>query len=213
MKQYQREFIDFAVDTGAIRFGEFTLKSGRISPYFFNAGFFNTGTKLARLGRYYARAILDSGIEFDMLFGPAYKGIHLCTSTAIALADHHHRDVPFAFNRKEAKTHAEKGIIVGHPLEGRVLIVDDVISSGMSVTAAVDIIKIAGAEPCGVVIAVDRQERGEGELSAVMEVEKHHGIKVAGIIKLETLIPYLSRDAEYARHLEAIKKYSTDYGV
>lgn len=213
MEQYEREFIDFAIDTGAIRFGEFTLKSGRVSPYFFNAGLFNTGAKLAQLGRFYAHAILDAGIEFDMLFGPAYKGIPLCATTAIALADHHHRDVPYAFDRKEAKTHAEGGIIVGHPLEGRVLIIDDVISSGMSVNAAVDIIRLAGAEPCGVVIAVDRQERGAGEVSAVMEVEAKHGISVASIIKLETLVPYLSRNADYARHLKAIKNYSQTYGV
>jgi orotate phosphoribosyltransferase len=213
MEQYQREFIDFAIDTGAIRFGEFTLKSGRKSPYFFNAGLFNTGAKLAQLGRFYAQAILDSGIEFDMLFGPAYKGIPLCATTAIALADHHHRDIPFAFDRKEAKTHAEGGIIVGHPLEGRVLIIDDVISSGMSINAAVDIIKVAGAKPCGVVIAVDRQERGAGENSAVMEVEATHGIRVASIIKLETLVPYLSRNAEYGQHLDAIEAYSRAYGI
>ncbi|KPK11296.1 MAG: orotate phosphoribosyltransferase [Acidithiobacillales bacterium SG8_45] len=213
MEQYQREFIDFAIDTGAIRFGEFTLKSGRKSPYFFNAGLFNTGAKLAQLGRFYAQAILDSGIEFDMLFGPAYKGIPLCTTTAIALADHHNRDVPYAFDRKEAKTHAEKGIIVGHPLEGRVLIIDDVISSGMSINAAVDIIKLAGAEPSGVIIAVDRQERGAGEVSAVMEVESTHGINVASIIKLETLVPYLSRNAEYGQHLKAIEQYSQTYGI
>jgi orotate phosphoribosyltransferase len=213
MKQYQREFIDFSIDTGAIRFGEFTLKSGRISPYFFNAGRFNTGAKLAQLGRFYAHAILDSGIEFDMLFGPAYKGIPLCTTAAIALADHHNMDVPFAFNRKEAKRHAEGGIIVGHPLEGRVMIIDDVISSGMSVNEAIDIIESAGASPAGVVIAVDRQERGAGELSAVKEVEAKHGISVASIIKLETLVPYLSRNAEYGQHLEAIEKYSTDYGI
>jgi orotate phosphoribosyltransferase len=213
MEQYQREFIDFAIDTGAIRFGEFTLKSGRKSPYFFNAGLFNTGAKLAQLGRFYAQAILESGIEFDMLFGPAYKGIPLCATTAIALADHHNRDVPYAFDRKEAKTHAEGGIIVGHPLDGRVLIIDDVISSGMSINAAVDIIKVGGAEPCGVVIAVDRQERGAGESSAVMEVEATHDIKVTSIIKLETLVPYLSRNAEYGQHLEAIEQYSKAYGI
>jgi orotate phosphoribosyltransferase len=213
MEQYQREFIDFAIDTGAIRFGEFILKSGRKSPYFFNAGLFNTGAKLAQLGRFYAQAILESGIEFDMLFGPAYKGIPLCATTAIALADHHNRDVPYAFDRKEAKTHAEGGIIVGHPLDGRVLIIDDVISSGMSINAAVDIIKVGGAEPCGVVIAVDRQERGAGESSAVMEVEATHDIKVTSIIKLETLVPYLSRNAEYGQHLEAIEQYSKAYGI
>ncbi len=213
MEQYQREFIDFAIDTGAIRFGEFTLKSGRISPYFFNAGLFNTGAKLAQLGRFYAQAILKSDLEFDMLFGPAYKGIPLCTTTAIAMADHYNRDIPFAFNRKEAKKHAEGGIIVGHPLEGKVMIVDDVISSGMSVNEAVDIIKNAGATPAGVIIAVDRQERGAGETSAIQEIKSMHGIEVTSIIKLETLVPYLSRNAEYGQHLEAIEKYSETYGV
>ncbi len=212
MQDYQREFIDFAVATGAIRFGEFTLKSGRVSPYFFNAGLFNTGESLGRLGRFYARAITESGIEFDMLFGPAYKGIPLATTTAIALAKHYDRDTPFAFNRKEEKQHAEGGHIVGHPLQGRVLIIDDVISSGISVNEAVEIIRTAGATPAGVVIAVDRQEKGSSDVSAVQEVESTHRISVTSIIKLETLIPYLIDNDGLQRHVQAIEAYRKKYG-
>lgn len=213
MQDYQREFIDFSIDTGAIRFGEFTLKSGRLSPYFFNAGLFNTGESLGRLGQYYARTIIESGIEFDMLFGPAYKGIPLATATAIALAQHHDRNIPYAFDRKERKKHAEGGLIVGHPLEGRVLIIDDVISSGISVNGAVDIIRAANAKPAGVVIAVDRQEIGAGKTSAVQEVESTHGLSVASIIKLETLIPYLKDSNGLQQHLQAIEVYRKKYGV
>lgn len=213
MQDYQREFIDFAVTSGAIRFGEFTLKSGRVSPYFFNAGLFNTGHSLELLGQFYARTIIDSGIDFDMLFGPAYKGIPLATATAIALAEHYDRDIPFAFNRKEAKKHAEGGTIVGHPLEGRVLIIDDVISSGISVNEAVEIIHTADAKPAGVVIAVDRQEKGAGDKSAIQEVESSHSISVTSIIKLETLIPYLKDNKELAQHLRAIQAYRDKYGV
>ncbi|MEE8388429.1 MAG: orotate phosphoribosyltransferase [Acidiferrobacterales bacterium] len=212
MQDYQREFIDFAVATGAIRFGEFTLKSGRVSPYFFNAGLFNTGESLGQLGRFYARAIMESKIEFDMLFGPAYKGIPLAAATAIALAEHHNRDTPFAFNRKEKKQHAEGGLIVGHPLQGRVLIIDDVISSGISVNEAVEIIRAAGATPAGVVIAVDRQERGSSDVSAVQEVESTHSISVTSIIKLETLIPYLKDSDGLERHVQAIEAYRKKYG-
>jgi len=160
MQTYQQEFLDFAIDVGVLRFGEFTLKSGRISPYFFNSGLFDTGASLARLGRYYAQAIINSGIEFEMIYGPAYKGIPLAASLAIALADKHDRDVPYCFNRKEAKDHGEGGLIVGAPLKGRVLIIDDVISAGTSVRESVDIIRAAGATPAGVIIALDRQERG-----------------------------------------------------
>lgn len=213
MQDYQREFIDFAIATSAIRFGEFTLKSGRISPYFFNAGLFDTGHRLGLLGQFYARAIIESGIEFDMLFGPAYKGIPLATATTIALAEQHGRDIPFAFNRKEAKKHAEGGIIVGHPLEGRVLIIDDVISSGISVNEAVEIIRAADATPAGVVIAVDRQEKGTGDVSAVQEVESSHSMSVTSIIKLETLIPYLKDSDGLEQHLKAIQTYSDKYGV
>lgn len=213
MQNYQREFIDFAIATGAIRFGEFTLKSGRVSPYFFNAGLFNTGTSLARLGQFYARAIIESGIEFDMLFGPAYKGIPLATATAIALAEHYDRNIPFAFNRKEKKQHAEGGIIVGHPLEKRVLIIDDVISSGISINEAVDIIRAAGASPAGVIIAMDRQEKGSGDESAVQEVEASHNMPVTNIIKLETLIPYLKDTDGLEQHLQAIEAYRKQYGA
>lgn len=212
MQDYQREFIDFAIDTGVIRFGEFTLKSGRVSPYFFNAGLFNTGASLARLGRYYARALVESGIACDMVFGPAYKGIPLAAATAIALADHHDRNLPFAFNRKEAKKHAEGGIVVGHPVGGRVLIIDDVVSSGMSVNEAVDIIHAQGGTAAGVLIALDRQERGKTALSATQEIEQRHGVPVASIIKLETLIPYLARRADLSGHLDAIRRYSGAYG-
>lgn len=213
MQDYQREFIDFAITTGAIRFGEFTLKSGRVSPYFFNAGLFNTGESLGRLGQFYASTIIESGIEFDMLFGPAYKGIPLATATAIALAEHFDRNIPFAFDRKEIKQHAEGGLIVGHPLEGRVLIIDDVISTGISVNVAVDIIRAANAIPAGVVIALDRQEKGSGESSAIQEVESTHGLSVTSIIKLETLIPYLKDSDGLQQHLQAIQAYRDKYGV
>ncbi|MFV1998320.1 MAG: orotate phosphoribosyltransferase [Acidiferrobacterales bacterium] len=213
MRDYQREFIDFAITTGAIRFGEFTLKSGRVSPYFFNAGQFNTGHRLGRLGQYYAQTIIDSGIKFDMLFGPAYKGIPLATATAIALSGHVDRDIPFAFDRKEKKQHGEGGRIVGHPLEGRVLIIDDVISSGISVNGAVDIIRDANARPGGVVIAVDRQEKGSADTSAVQEVESTHNLSVTSIIKLETLIQYLKDSDGLEQHLQPIEAYRSKYGV
>ncbi|MGD8429808.1 MAG: orotate phosphoribosyltransferase, partial [Ectothiorhodospiraceae bacterium] len=171
MLTYQRQFIQFALDRGVLRFGDFTLKSGRRSPYFFNAGLFNSGGALARLGEYYARAVMDAGVEFDMLFGPAYKGIPLAAATAIALSEHFQRDVPYAFNRKEAKDHGEGGNVVGAPLAGRVLVVDDVISAGTSVGESQEIIRASGAEMAGVLIALDRQERGAGERSAVQEVE------------------------------------------
>ena len=213
MQDYQREFLDFAIDVGVLRFGEFTLKSGRLSPYFFNSGLFNTGSSLARLGRYYAQAVMDSDIDFDMIYGPAYKGIPLAASLAIALADHHGRDLPYAFNRKEAKDHGEGGVIVGAPLAGRVLIIDDVISAGTSVRESVDIIKASGATPAGVVIALDRQERGKGETSAIQEVERDYGLKVASIVQLGHLVEYLGESSEMAGHLAAIRAYREQYGV
>jgi orotate phosphoribosyltransferase len=212
IKDYQREFLDFCLATGVLRFGEFTLKSGRVSPYFFNAGLFNTGRSLARLGWFYAQAIRHAGVEFDMLYGPAYKGIPLACSTAIALAEHFGHDVPYAFNRKEAKKHAEGGIIVGHALQGRVLIVDDVISAGISVGESVDIIRQAAAIPAGVVIALNRQERGTGTRSAVAEVEQAWNLKVASIATLDTLVAYLSEQRESRNQLVAIEAYRAQYG-
>lgn len=212
MQDYQREFLDFALDVGVLRFGEFTLKSGRISPYFFNAGLFNTGASLAKLGRYYAQAIVDSGIEFDVLYGPAYKGIPLAAATAAALYDHHAIDIPYAFNRKEAKDHGEGGIIVGYPLQGRILIIDDVISAGTSVRESVDIIQAEQAVPAGVVIALDRQERGQGERSAIQEVEGDYAIPVSAIVRLQQLIEYL-RESNDLNALERIEAYRENYGV
>ena len=213
MQNYQREFLDFAIATGVLRFGEFTLKSGRISPYFFNSGLFDSGSSIARLGRFYAAALQDSNISYDMLFGPAYKGIPLAVATSIALADHHQRDIPYAFNRKEAKKHGEGGTTVGAPLTGRVMIIDDVISAGTSVRESVDIIKAVGASPAGVIIALDRQERGAGMLSAIQEVEKTYGIRVASIVNLQSLIMYLSLQPEMVEPLQKIKNYQQRYGA
>ncbi len=213
MQDYQRDFLKFALEVGVLRFGEFVLKSGRHSPYFFNAGLFNTGTRLARLGRCYARAIIDSGIGFDLLYGPAYKGIPLAAVTCAALADHHGRDLPYAFNRKEAKDHGEGGDIVGSPLVGRVLIIDDVISAGTSVRESVEIIRRHGAKPAGVVIALDRQEQGQDRRSAVTQVESDMGIPVATIVRLEHLIEYLAAQPDNAAVLEGVRAYRERYGT
>ena len=208
MHDYQREFLDFAIATNVLRFGEFKLKSGRISPYFFNAGLFNTGGALARLGRYYAAAVQDSGLQFDVLFGPAYKGIPLAAACAIALADQHGRDVPYCFNRKEAKDHGEGGNTVGAPLQGRILVIDDVIAAGTAIRESMQI--IAGA---GVVIALDRQERGSGALSAIQEVQQQYGIPVVSIVNIDNLETYLAAQARQTDALEAIRTYRAQYGV
>jgi orotate phosphoribosyltransferase len=213
MKPYQKEFLEFAIQQDVLRFGEFTLKSGRISPYFFNAGLFNTGGALAKLGRYYAQTIVDSGIEFDVLFGPAYKGIPLAAATAVALYEHHDRDVPYAFNRKEAKAHGEGGTIVGAELKGRILVIDDVITAGTAIRESVDIIEASGAELCGVVISLNRQERGKAELSAIQEVEQNYGIQVASIVALENLVELLESEPGQEEALTSIQAYREEYGV
>jgi orotate phosphoribosyltransferase len=205
-------FIQLCLDLGVLRFGEFKLKSGRLSPYFFNAGLFNSGRALAELGRAYADAIVRGAPEFDVLFGPAYKGIPLVATAAVALADRHGRSVPWSFNRKEAKDHGEGGNIVGAPLKGRVLIVDDVITAGTAIREAIDIIHAAGARPVGVVLALDRQERGQGNLSAVQEVEQTLGLPVTSILKLADLIAWLERSGD-ASQLAAIRQYRSEFGV
>ena len=213
METYQREFIQFAIGKKALCFGEFTLKSGRISPYFFNSGLFNDGQSLARLGHYYADAIQHSGIAFDMLFGPAYKGIPLATASAIALANHFARDCPCCFNRKEAKDHGEGGMLYGAALQGRVLIIDDVISAGTSVNQSIEIIRGAQAEPAGAVVALNRQERGANRLSAIQEVEQQHGIHVISIVNLDDIIAYLDTDPAMTEKLDAIADYRKRYGT
>ncbi len=213
MQSYQREFIELALESEVLRFGEFTLKSGRISPYFFNAGLFNTGRALARLGQYYADTIIDSGLKFDTLFGPAYKGIPLAATCSIALSERHNQNVPYCFNRKEAKDHGEGGNLVGSPLNGKVLIIDDVITAGTAILESMDIIKEHGAEAAGVVIALNRQERGKGDLSAIQEIEQTYQIPVISIVSLEHLISYISQQDKYAAYLKAIKEYRTQYGV
>ncbi|RZQ53229.1 orotate phosphoribosyltransferase [Pseudoalteromonas phenolica] len=213
MKAYQKEFIEFALEKQVLKFGEFTLKSGRTSPYFFNAGLFNTGRDLARLGRFYAAALEDAGIEYDLLFGPAYKGIPIATTTAVALADHYNKDVPYCFNRKEAKTHGEGGSLVGSPLEGRIMLVDDVITAGTAIRESMEIIAAAGADLSGVLIALDRQEKGKAELSAIQEVERDFGTQVVSIVKLADLITYLEEQGSMGEHLEVVKAYRDMYGV
>ncbi|MCR9386117.1 orotate phosphoribosyltransferase [Vibrio metoecus] len=213
MKAYQREFIEFALEKQVLKFGEFTLKSGRKSPYFFNAGLFNTGCDLARLGRFYAAALVDSGIEFDVLFGPAYKGIPIATTTAVALADHHDVDTPYCFNRKEAKNHGEGGNLVGSKLEGRIMLVDDVITAGTAIRESMELIQANNADLAGVLVAIDRQEKGKGELSAIQEVERDFGCAVISIVSLTDLITYLEQQGGNAEHLEAVKAYRAQYGI
>jgi orotate phosphoribosyltransferase len=206
------EFIAFACELGVLRFGEFKTKAGRLSPYFFNAGLFSDGASLSRLSDFYARRVLAAGVGFDVLFGPAYKGIPLAAGTAIALAGLGH-NTPYAYNRKEAKDHGEGGTLVGAPLKGRVLIIDDVISAGTSVRESVDLIRNAGATPAAVLIALDRQERGQGELSAVQEVERNYGIPVISIASLTDLIDYLSGQPELENKLAAVRDYRARYGI
>ncbi|WP_339409100.1 orotate phosphoribosyltransferase [Pseudomonas sp. EA_35y_Pfl2_R5] len=213
MQAYQRDFIRFAIERGVLRFGQFTLKSGRISPYFFNAGLFDSGSALAQLGRFYAAAVVDSGIDFDVLFGPAYKGIPLAATTAVALAEHHQRDLPWCFNRKEAKDHGEGGTLVGAPLAGRVLIIDDVITAGTAIREVMQIIQAQSAQAAGVLIALNRQERGKGELSAIQEVERDYGVPVVSIVSLEQVLEYLAEDAELKQYLPAVQAYRAEYGI
>ena len=213
MLDHQRDFLDLALARGVLRFGQFTLKSGRVSPYFFNAGMIDSGAALARLGRAYAATAAGSGIAYDMLFGPAYKGIALAAATAIALADGHGRDVPFAFNRKEAKTHGEGGRLIGAPLAGRVLIVDDVITAGTAIRESLQLIADHGATAAGVLIAMDRQERGQGALSAAQEVTAEFGIPVVAIARLADLLTLAAQRPELAQEQDRLARYRADYGV
>ena len=221
MKEYQKEFIEFALEKQVLKFGEFTLKSGRTSPYFFNAGLFNTGRDLARLGRFYAATLMDAKIDFDLVFGPAYKGIPIATTTTVALYDHHNIDVPYCFNRKEAKTHGEGGSLVGAELEGKIMLVDDVITAGTAIRESMEIIKTHGAQLSGVLIALDRQEKGQGELSAIQEVERDFGTQVAAIVTLGDVVTYLeekleekvANQPELAENLASIKTYRLNYGI
>lgn len=206
-------FLRFAIQADVLRFGAFQTKAGRLSPYFFNAGLFHSGALLARLGAFYARALVESGVGFDMLFGPAYKGIPLAAATAIALSRDHHLDIPFAYNRKETKDHGEGGVIIGAPLKGRVMVIDDVISAGTSVRESVAWIRDAGAGLAGVTIALDRQERGVGESSATREVKTLYGVDVVAIARLEDLIRLLEREPEQEAHLAAIRDYRAQWGV
>ncbi|WP_220719798.1 MULTISPECIES: orotate phosphoribosyltransferase [Agarivorans] len=213
MKAYQREFIEFALAKGVLKFGEFTLKSGRTSPYFFNAGLFNTGRDLNRLGKFYAAALQDSNIDYDLVFGPAYKGIPIATTTVVALDEHHGKDVPYCFNRKEAKTHGEGGSLVGSELAGKVMLVDDVITAGTAIRESMDIINAHNAELAGVLIALDRQEKGKGELSAIQEVERDYNATVISIVKLADLITYLEEQGDNQTALEAVSAYREQYGI
>jgi orotate phosphoribosyltransferase len=217
----RREFVQFALKEGVLRFGSFVTKSGRTSPYFFNAGLFNTGASVGKLAQFYAQALVDAKLPFDMLFGPAYKGIPLATATSVALASHaglEGRDVPFAYNRKEAKDHGEGGVLVGAPLKGKVVIIDDVITAGTSVRESVDIIRAAGAEPCAVLIAMDRMERAgpDGGLSphsAVQEVQQRYGLPVVSIASLTDILALLENNVEFAEHREAVLAYRARYGI
>ena len=213
MHDFQREFIEFAVHNDVLRFGDFTLKSGRASPYFFNVGAIDTGGGLASLGSLYAASILRAGLEFDVVFGPAYKGIPIAVSTAMAFAEEHGRSVPWSFNRKEAKDHGEGGVVLGAPLTGRVLVVDDVITAGTAIREVAQIVESAGAQLAAIVVAIDRQERGTGELSAVQEVERDLGVGVHAIVTLDDVVTHLEETGLHAEHLDAVRAYRSEHGV
>ena len=215
MKDYQKEFLHFVIENSILRFGKFHLKSGRVSPYFFNAGLFSTGSKLGFLAQSYAAAIADLTQDYDVLFGPAYKGIPLAAATALSLSTRHGIDKPYCFNRKEAKDHGEGGFIVGAPLTGRVLVVDDVITAGTAIREAVEIIQSAGAQLASIAVAMDRQERGLGETSAIQEIEQIYGIEVTHIISLQNIIDFLqdAEDEVLAEHLPAVERYRSEYGA
>lgn len=213
MQDYKTKFIEFAINRNVLRFGQFTLKSGRLSPYFFNAGLFNTGADLALLGKCYAEALTQSGIAFDVLFGPAYKGIPIATTTAVALATEHNRSVPYCFNRKEAKAHGEGGSLVGSELKGNIMLVDDVITAGTAIRESMQLIAQHEANLAGVLIALDRQEKGKGELSAIQEVERDFGTKVISIVTLGDVVEYLQTKPEYAEHLVNVTAYREQYGI
>ncbi|MGI9084357.1 MAG: orotate phosphoribosyltransferase [Aeromicrobium sp.] len=213
MHAYQREFIEFALEQGVLRFGSFTLKSGRTSPYFFNAGAVDTGAGLGALGRFYAAAIVQADPDVDVMLGPAYKGIPIAAVTAVQLAEVHGRDLPWCFNRKEAKDHGEGGLIVGAPLVGRVLVVDDVITAGTAIREAAEIVSGAGAEVAAIVVAIDRQEQGTDGVSAVQQVEQDLGIRVQAIVTLDDVVEYLEQTGRHAEHLEAVRAYRAEYGA
>lgn len=213
MKDYQKQFIEFAIARGVLKFGEFTLKSGRTSPYFFNAGLFNKGSDLAKLGRFYAAALMDAKVDFDVLFGPAYKGIPIATATAVALYDHYQKDTPYCFNRKEKKDHGEGGNLVGSALHGKVMLVDDVITAGTAIRESMEIVEANGASLAGVLIALDRQEKGKGELSAIQEVERDFGATIIAIVGLTDIIEFLKDDPEFEQHLPKVQAYREQYGV
>lgn len=213
MKAYQRRFIELALAKNVLKFGEFTLKSGRVSPYFFNAGLFNTGRDLALLGQFYAQTLLDNNVSCDVLFGPAYKGIPIATTTAVALIEHHDIDIPYCFNRKEAKDHGEGGTLVGSPLKGNVVIVDDVITAGTAIRESMEIIKQHDATLSAVLLSLDRQEKGREELSAIQELKRDYQCQVYSIITLDDLISYLSENKTLSEHLPAVKAYRERYGV
>lgn len=213
MQDYQREYIQFSIDANVLRFGEFTLKSGRISPYFFNAGLFNSGKRLAALGRFYADAIVSSGVQFDMLFGPAYKGIPLVSAVAIALYEKHGIDKPWVFNRKEAKAHGEGGSLVGAELTGRVLIIDDVITAGTAIRESIEIINTSSASLAAVCVSIDRQEKGLGERSAIQEIEQDNGVTVITIASLSTIVEFLSEQSDYSDTVATLEQYRTQYGI